>query len=1148
MFSTLCVLLNPFQNTNAQTWKELMDSSKAYQVNKESQIAFKIAEQALAMAERQFDKTDSNYADNIFLIADLYDDLDNDEKAIEIGIKSLELYKNYFKSDNVKIADNCLRLGYWNRKIRNFDKAEFFYLESEKIRKRLVNVDDNALADNLNEIAFFYEDLGKTDKTEHYLKEVLEIRRKNSKSDNIFLTYAIGNLAYFLVEMGKYSEAEPLFKENIEMSQRLFKGDNPDLATSMNNYALFLQNLGRFDEAGPIHKEVLEMRRRLFIGDHPDLAISLDNMSSFYNTIGSYNEALPLLKESLQMRRNLYKGDNPDLNKGIGKMANLLTITGHCSEAEPLFIENLEMGRRLFKGDHPSLVGIIGSIAAFYDNRGKFKEAEKLYKEALDMAGRLFQSDNPLVAGSMNNMARFLEAKGRFKEAEPLFKESLNMQRRIYKKDNPMIAISLNNMGFFYDRRGNYVEAEPLYLESIEMRRRLYKSDHPQTATTLSNLAELYCNMKMDEKAEKYYMETLEMNRHIFKVDHPDLIRTLNNLAMFYFEKGRIAEAEPLYNEVLEMSRRIYKGNHPDLAYFIKNRASFLSGSNRSEEAEPLFKETLDIYKNIINTYFPSLSDKEKRLFWNTVSSNFESFNSYACNRAKYNPAILCNMYDNCLFTKSMLLNSSNRIKQRIVNSGDSNLIEQFREWSDLREYLVTLYKMSDLELKKKRINLDSIEKNANELERSLSINSEIFKQSFEKKNISWKQIQTLLKPDEAAVEVVRYKYFDSKSFKDSIIYAFLIVSDQTEEHPEIMVFENGKELENEFYNDYRSLIEKKVDDKKSFERYWSKLNERLVGFKKIYFSTDGIYNKLNQSTFILPDGRYILDIQDIQQVNSTKDLLLGYYQTKQESNIYNSAMLVGNPNFKLSEDEVKVASRKIKGKKADENSFEQLVSTRGVNLTKLPGTEKEIKDIEKFLIEKKWEVSSYLGDNALKTAIKTANNPRVLHIATHGLFLEDVNRESKEIFGFNEKKLIENPLLRSGLFFTGADNFLKKENSILGDEEDNGLLTAYEAMNLDLDKTELVVLSACETGLGEIQNGEGVFGLRRAFQQAGAKSVIMSLWKVDDSATQELMSSFYKNWVTGMPKRDAFSHAQQEVKSKYKKPYYWGAFVMVGE
>ena len=273
----------------------------------------------------------------------------------------------------------------------------------------------------------------------------------------------------------------------------------------------------------------------------------------------------------------------------------------------------------------------------------------------------------------------------------------------------------------------------------------------------------------------------------------------------------------------------------------------------------------------------------------------------------------------------------------------------------------------------------------------------------------------------------------------------------------------------------------------------------------------------------------------------------MSYYQTKQESNIFNSAVLIGNPNFSLSESLVRESSKKMRGQKEEENNYELIAETRGIELNRLPGTEKEIKDIEKFLKDKKWEVNSFVGDMALKTAVKTAKNPRVLHIATHGMFLEDVRLENKETFGFETQKVIDNPLLRSGLFFTGADNYLKSESEKpTGDV--NGLLTAYEAMNLDLDKTELVVLSACETGLGEIKNGEGVFGLRRAFQQAGAKTIIMSLWAVSDQATQELMSHFYKNWVTGMTKRDAFSKAQQEVRTKYKDPYYWGAFVMVGE
>jgi CHAT domain-containing protein len=214
--------------------------------------------------------------------------------------------------------------------------------------------------------------------------------------------------------------------------------------------------------------------------------------------------------------------------------------------------------------------------------------------------------------------------------------------------------------------------------------------------------------------------------------------------------------------------------------------------------------------------------------------------------------------------------------------------------------------------------------------------------------------------------------------------------------------------------------------------------------------------------------------------------------------------------------------------------------------LTPLPGTEKEVKNISDFFKSRKWVVNMHTGDDAVKAAVKSVNNPRVLHIATHGLFLNDIKPDDKDILGMEGKRVIENPLLRSGLFFAGASKAIEEGSNPTG--YDNGYLTAYEAQNMDLDRTELVVLSACETGLGEIKNGEGVYGLQRAFQQAGAKSVLMSLWKVNDEATQELMTTFYKEWVSGKTKREAFNTAQKKIRDKYHYPYYWGGFVMVGE
>lgn len=993
--------------------------------------------------------------------------------------------------------------------------------------------------------SYFY--LGKPQKAIEYCNKAMPIIGKVQGEDSFEYGEVVGNLGYFYSSYGLYEEAEPLLMKAVGLNRKLFTGDNPHLAGSINNLAMFYEDRGRYEEAEKLYDESLGMQRRIFKEDSPELAITIDNMASFYNNRGRFGEAEALYLEALGMFRRLNKDDNSDLAISINNMAGFYQSRNRYLEAEKLFKESLEMKRRLYADDHPELATSISDIACFYENTGNYGDAEKFYKEALAMSRRIYKHEHPYLSTSINNMAYFYRRTGRFTESEKLYKEALEMDRLLYKGDHLNLATCINNVAVIYESKGDYSMAEKLYKESLDMFRRLYKGDYPNLASNINNLANFYCHIGNGDAAEQFYKEAVEMRRRISKGFDNDLALNINNLALFYTDKGRFSEAEPLYREAHDMYLNFSNGKHQNLSHIKFNMADFYFIQGKASESEILYKDALDININMLNNYFPSLSENEKKLFWNTVSNNFEGFNSFAVKRASENPAITCNMYDMQLYSKALLLNSTSKVRKRILNSNDSNLIDKYKEWADKKELLVKIYTMTEDERKKKGFNVDSIEKITNELEKEISLKSELYAQSYEKKKVTWKTIQAVLKPDEAAVEVVRFRYYDKRRFTDTIYYAFLIVTDQTEEHPDIIVIENGKQLENEFYNDYRKNIKSKGKDKNSFARYWGKLNEKLKGYKKIYFSADGIYNKLNPATLLMPDGKYLLDIQDIQQVNSTKDLLMGYYQTKQESNIYNSALLIGNPNFSLSESQVREASKKIRSQQGEDYNFEQIASTRGIELTNLPGTEKEIKDIEKFLKSKKWDVNSYLGDMAVKTAVKSANNPRIVHIATHGMFLEDVKLDNKEMFGFEEKKLVENPLLRSGLFFTGADNYLKSDSTKpTGDE--NGLLTAYEAMNLDLDKTELVVLSACETGLGEIQNGEGVFGLRRAFQQAGAKAVIMSLWSVNDEATQELMSSFYKNWITGMTKRDAFSKAQLEIKNKYHDPYYWGAFVMVGE
>jgi CHAT domain-containing protein len=220
---------------------------------------------------------------------------------------------------------------------------------------------------------------------------------------------------------------------------------------------------------------------------------------------------------------------------------------------------------------------------------------------------------------------------------------------------------------------------------------------------------------------------------------------------------------------------------------------------------------------------------------------------------------------------------------------------------------------------------------------------------------------------------------------------------------------------------------------------------------------------------------------------------------------------------------------------------MQRIAGTRG-KITILEGTKVEAQSINQIFNKKGITSKLVMNENASEENIKALKSPTILHIATHGFFVS-LPKESKikTMEDARNRNLLKNPFMRSGLLLADCQN-----PPVEGEED--GVLSAEEAMNLDLEGTELVVLSACETGLGDVENGEGVYGLQRAFQQAGAKTIVMSLWKVSDEATQILMTEFYQNLVNGGTKREAFKNAQLTLRKKYPEPFYWGAFVMVGE
>jgi CHAT domain-containing protein len=307
-------------------------------------------------------------------------------------------------------------------------------------------------------------------------------------------------------------------------------------------------------------------------------------------------------------------------------------------------------------------------------------------------------------------------------------------------------------------------------------------------------------------------------------------------------------------------------------------------------------------------------------------------------------------------------------------------------------------------------------------------------------------------------------------------------------------------------------------------------------------------------------DGRLLMEKYDLRIVSSTKDILRDPRKTT-SSDI---AVLVGNPAFDFDDAQERAAIESLHAADAAAHVAPELraeVSSlrscdlEGAALKPLPGTQVEVEEISSLLEKQRWRVQVYTQQKALKETVMEVKGPRVLHLATHGFFEPDQQkaeqRETDQHSTNEQPASVEDPMLRSGLFFAGANRGLSGHATAA--DLDDGVLTAYEASQIDLQGTELVVLSACETGLGEVAAGEGVFGLRRALQVAGADSVLMSMWAVPDKETQELMALFYEKWLAGKDKHVALREAQLEMRARVKarygedRPQYWGAFVIVG-
>ncbi|MCA2795468.1 tetratricopeptide repeat protein [Microcystis sp. M100S2] len=832
---------------------------------------------------------------------------------------------------------------------------------------------------------------------------------------------------------------------------------------------------------------------------------------------GKYNEAIPLAEQALAIRKKVLGDNHPDTAQSLNNLAELYTVQGRYSEAEPLYKQALAIIKQQLGDNHPYTATSLNNLALLYQSQGRYSEAEPLYKEALAIRKQQLGDNHPDTAASLNNLAELYRVQGRYSEAEPLYKQALAIWKKQLGDNHPDTAISLNNLAGLYESQGRYSEAEPLYKQALAIRKQQLGDNHPSTATSLNNLAGLYESQGRYSEAEPLYKQALAIRKQQLGDNHPSTATSLNNLAGLYQSQGRYSEAEPLYKEALAIIKQQLGDNHPLTAASLNNLAGLYWSQDDIPQAINYLSQGLAVEEYNLLENLKMGDDKQKQDYMAKVLGTTNSVISLNLQAVPNNPEVTRLALKTILERKGRILdvstNSLQILRQRTDDPESQQLLTQLIE---VRTQLsnLTFKKPEDIknpEIYRQQIN--EVTEKAKEIEGKIGVRSAEFRSLSQP--ITLEGIQKLIPADAALVEIVRYQPYNPKAPENQRFgnprYAVYILypngdikaKDLGEAKPiddKLIYFrDNLADAETPLPQLQKSA--RKLD-----ETLMQPIRQLLGNTKTILLSPDAALNLIPFEALVDENNQYLVENYHITYLTSGRDLL----RLKDKFASQQSPLIVADPFY---------------GK-----AGEKVALTRSIDLSEftfpgLPGTEQEAKAIKNLLPQ----ATVLTGSQATENAVKQVKKPNILHIATHGFFKPESN-------------VIENPLLRSGLVLAGV--------TIGQSAGDDGVLTALETTNLNLVGTKLVVLSACDTGKGDIKIGQGVYGLRRALVIAGSESQLISLWKVSDDATKDLMVAYYGRLQKGEGRSEALRQIQLGMLKgeKQKHPFYWASFIPSGD
>jgi CHAT domain-containing protein/Tfp pilus assembly protein PilF len=1086
--------------------------------------------------------------------------------AIPLAQRALAIRENALGPDHPDVADILNKLAILYHSQGRYADAEPLYKRSLAIRAKVFGPGPDVGA-SLNNLAELYRAQGRYAEAEPIYKLSLSIREKTLGPDHPDVASSLNNLAAVYSSQGRYADAEPLYRRSLAIREKTLGPDHLEVAHSMSNIAILYDSEGRYANAEPLLKRSLAIQEKNLDPNHPDVATSLQLLAGLYQKQGRYAEAEPLLRRSLAIRQKTLGPDHPEVAQSLNNLANLYHSLGRYVDAEPLFKQSLAIHERVNGRDHPDVGTSLNNLANLYFAQGRYADAEPLLKRSLAIEEKVLGPDHPAVATSLNNLANLYKAQARYADAEPLLKRSFAIREKTLGPDHPAAAASLNNLANLYSAQGRYTDAEPLLKRSLAIEEKVLGPDHPDLAASLTNLASFYARQRNFVDAERLLKRSLAIQEKILGADHPNVALTMNTLATVYATQNRYADAEPLFKQSLAIGEMALGHDHPDVANWLNNFAAFYISQRRYADAERLDKEVLAIRESTFGPDHPAVAESLNnlamlyllesryadalRLVRTATERGFERkwVSLSALNWAAYQSLIKSTDALNEGYqviqrgTSSAASNAINQLSVRFA-AGNDQLAELVRKDQDLTSENERLdkniveavsrepLKRNAAEEQKIRDRLQAIATERTQIEATLRQSFPDFAALAKPAPLSVQETQTLLADDEALIILD----FDQHSYAG-------IITRTSADGGELKI--TPQDLEVQVKSLRSSLIDKTdapFNVEASYRLYQSVFGsfaDKFASKKRLSVVTNGALTSIPLQLLVTknPTGKKLKDVDWFVRSHAITVL-----PSVASLKTLRSRAPIASPSKPM------IAFADPVFSKMDKRQARQQVAARGItsfvrgthidiallaeHLVRLPWTRVEVQSIAKALRVDPSDIR--LGLDATETAVKDAklDQYRIVYFATHGLVAGNLEE-------FAQGKV--EPAL--------ALSIPDKPNDF-----DDGLLFASEVAQLKLN-ADWVVLSACNTAAEDRPGAEALSGLARAFFYAGARSLLVSHWEVDDKTTAKLMTTIFQ-LTRDNPKLSHGEALQQSILAILDRassdeelhPRLWAPFVVVGE